>query len=41
MGNMKNEYKIFISLSERKSPLWSPRRILMDNIKMDFRNMGC
>jgi hypothetical protein len=33
-------YKILVGKPERKRPLGRPRRMWMDNIKMDLREIG-
>jgi hypothetical protein len=41
MKNMRNSQKVFIKKPERKIPLGRPRRNLVDNIKMDLKEVGC
>jgi hypothetical protein len=40
MGEERNAYWIFVGNSEGKRPLGRPRRRMVDNTKMDFREMG-
>jgi hypothetical protein len=39
-GEKKNAYRILIGKPEGKRPLGRPRLKLVDNIKMDFREIG-
>jgi hypothetical protein len=39
MGKMRNVYKILVGKPEGKRPLGRPRRRLMQNIKMDLREV--
>jgi hypothetical protein len=38
-GEKRNAYRILVGKPERKKPLGRPRRRLVDNIKMDLRNV--
>jgi hypothetical protein len=40
MGEKRNAYRLLIGKPERKRPLGRPRRRWVDNIKMDFGEMG-
>jgi hypothetical protein len=40
MGETKNVYRILVGKPEEKKPLGRPRRMLVDNIKMDLRETG-
>jgi hypothetical protein len=40
MGEKRNAYIIFVGKPEGKRPLGRPRRKWVDNIKIDFREMG-
>jgi hypothetical protein len=40
MGAPRNAYKMLVVNPEGKSPLGRPRRRLVDNIKMDLREIG-
>jgi hypothetical protein len=40
MGEKRNAYRILVGKSEEKRPLGSPRSRWVDNIKMDFREIG-
>jgi hypothetical protein len=40
MKNMRNSQKVLIKKPERKIPLGRPRRNLVDNIKMDLKEVG-
>jgi hypothetical protein len=40
MGVKRNAYRILDRMPEGKRPLGRPRRRWMDNIKMDFREIG-
>jgi hypothetical protein len=40
MGEKTNAYRILMRKAEGKRPLERPRRRWMDNIKMDFRELG-
>jgi hypothetical protein len=40
MGEKRNEYRILVGKSEGKKPLGRPRRMWVDNIKMDLRGRG-
>jgi hypothetical protein len=36
-----NAYKILVRKHEGKRPLWRPRCRLEENIKMNFKEIGC
>jgi hypothetical protein len=38
---MRNVYRILVGNPEGKRPLGRPRRRLVNNIKMDLREIGC
>jgi hypothetical protein len=40
MGEKRNAYMILVGKLEGKRPLGRPRRKLVDNIKIDLREMG-
>jgi hypothetical protein len=40
MGETRNVYRILVGKPEGKRPLGRPRRRLVDNIKMDLREIG-
>jgi hypothetical protein len=40
MGKKRNAYRVLVGSPEGKRPLIRPIRRLMDNIKMDLREMG-
>jgi hypothetical protein len=40
MEEERNSYRIFAGKPEEKRPLGRPRRMWVDNIKMDLREMG-
>jgi hypothetical protein len=40
MGEKRDLYRLLVGKPERKSPLGRPRRRWMDNIKMDFLEIG-
>jgi hypothetical protein len=40
MEEKRNAHKILVGKSEGKRPLGRPRRRCMDNIKVDFREIG-
>jgi hypothetical protein len=40
MGEMRNAYRILVGKPEGKRQLGRPRRRLVDNIKMDLREIG-
>jgi hypothetical protein len=39
-GEKENAYRILVEKPEEKKPLGRPRRRLVDNIKMDLREIG-
>ena len=41
MGEGRGVYRVLVGKSEGKRPLGRPRRRWEDNIKMDFREVGC
>ncbi|KAJ4439513.1 hypothetical protein ANN_07637 [Periplaneta americana] len=41
MGESRNAYRVLVGRPEGKRPLEMPRRRWEDNIKMDWREMGC
>jgi hypothetical protein len=40
MGETRNAYRILVGKPEGKRPLGRPRRMWVDNIKIDHREMG-
>jgi hypothetical protein len=40
MGENRNAYRTLVGTPEGKRPLGRPRRRLVDNIKMDLREIG-
>jgi hypothetical protein len=40
MGEKRNAYRILVGKPEDKRPPGRPRRRWVDNIKMDFREIG-
>jgi hypothetical protein len=40
MGEKRTAYRILVGKPEGKTPLGRPRRMWVDNIKMDLRGMG-
>jgi hypothetical protein len=40
MGEKRNMYRLLVGKPEGKIPLGRPRRMWMDNIKMDLLEMG-
>jgi transposase len=40
MGQKRNAYRILVEKPEGTKPLGRPRRSLVDNIKMDLREIG-
>jgi hypothetical protein len=40
MGEKRNEYKLLVGKPEGKRPLGKPRRRWVDNIRMDFVEVG-
>jgi hypothetical protein len=41
MGELRNAYETLDGKYERKIPIWIPRHACKDNIKMNFKEMGC
>ena len=41
MDQFRNEYRVLVGKPESKRPLGRPRRRWEDNIKIDFREVGC
>jgi hypothetical protein len=41
MGETRNAYRILLGKPEGKRPLGRPRCTWVDNIKIDFREIGC
>jgi hypothetical protein len=41
MGKKRNAYGVLVGKPEGKRPLGGPRHRLVDNIKMDLREIGC
>ena len=41
MDQFRNAYRVLVGKRESKRPLGKPRNRWGDNIKMDFREMGC
>jgi hypothetical protein len=41
MGERRGVYSVFVVNLEGKRKLGRPRRVLEDNIKMDFQEVGC
>jgi hypothetical protein len=41
MGITRNAYRILVGKPEGKRPLGRPRRRWVENVKMDFREIGC
>ena len=41
MGEERAVYKVLVGKPEGKRPLGRPRRRLVDNIRMDLRDVGC
>jgi hypothetical protein len=41
MGAKRNAYRILVQKPEGKRPLGCPRRVLVDNNKMDLKELGC
>jgi hypothetical protein len=39
-GEIRKTYRILVGKQDRKRPLERPRRMWMDNIKMDLRDIG-
>jgi hypothetical protein len=39
-GETRNAYRLLVRNTERKRTLGRPRRTSVDNIKMDFREIG-
>jgi hypothetical protein len=40
-GEQRNAYRILVGKPEGKRSIGRPRRSLVDNIKIDLREMGC
>jgi hypothetical protein len=40
MGEKRNAYTVLVGKPEGKRPLGRPRRMYVDNIKMDLRGIG-
>jgi hypothetical protein len=40
MGEKRNAYRLLVGKPERKRPLGRPTRSWMDNIRMDFGEVG-
>ena len=41
MEQSRNAYRVLVGKPESKKPLWRSRRRWEDNVKMDFREVGC
>ena len=41
MGEERGVYRVFVGKPEGKRPLGRPRRMWVDNIKMDLQEVGC
>jgi hypothetical protein len=41
MGERRGVYRVLVGKPEGKRPLRRPRRRWYDNIKMDFKEVGC
>jgi len=41
VGEWRGMYRVLVGKPEGKRPLGSPRRRWEDNIKMDFKEVGC
>ena len=41
MEQFRNAYRVLVGKPERKRPLGRPRHRWEDNIKKDFREVGC
>jgi hypothetical protein len=41
MGEKRNAYRILVGKPEGKGPQGRPRRMWVDNIKIDLREIGC
>ena len=41
MGEERGVYRILVGKPERRRPLGRPRRKCVDNIRMDFQEVGC
>jgi hypothetical protein len=41
MGEKRNAYRLLVRKPEGKRPLGRPRRRWVDNIRMDFLEIGC
>jgi hypothetical protein len=40
MGEKRNAYRLLVGIPERKRPLGRPRRMWVDNIRMDLGEVG-
>jgi hypothetical protein len=40
-GEGRGVYGVLVETTEGKRPLWRPRRMWEDNIKMDHQEIGC
>ena len=41
MGEERGPYRVLVGSLEGKRPLGRPRRIWVDNIRMDLQEVGC
>jgi len=41
MGEERVVYRVFVGKPEGRRPLGRPRRICVDNIRMDLQEVGC
>jgi hypothetical protein len=39
-GEKRNAYRILVGIPEGKNPLARPKRMWVDNVKMDLRGIG-